>query len=398
MSSSFVVIHLAGGNDALNTVVPFTDPHYIAVRPTLALQPDSELPTLRRPGREDVPGGSGVLPINDSLGLHGALTGFRDLYEQGRLAVLLGVGYPERDRSHFRSLDVWHTAEPHQVRSDGWLGRVASVLDPQHDNPVLLTNIGRSMPLALAAPGVMAASLESIGGYGLLSPADRRGGGAGGVAHADLAALAASLYQGRALPNPWGSAQQVGVSAIRGIRSFDAVPDRGETDVQYPPFNPIAARLEIIARIATAGVGAQIFHTTHDGYDTHENQFATQHRLLADLSEAVTVFLDDLAQRDPLDRTLILIHSEFGRRIAESRGGTDHGGAGVAFLVGNGVAGGIYGDMPSLRREDSIDGDLRPSLDLREVYTAILQRFLNVDAAAVLGKALGSLRLDRTVA
>lgn len=376
-----VVIHLAGGNDYLNTVVPFGDSRYHQARPTLGLRPDLDLPVLQRPGRDELPGGPSVLPIDDQLGFHGALGPFRDLFDAGRLAVFLGVGYPDRNRSHFRSLDIWHTAEPVEAINEGWLGRTAAHLDPQHDNPVLLTNIGRSLPLAMAAPDVMAASLESVASYGLFpEEADTDAE----AHHPDLPALAATFYTRGPLPDPWQTAQEVGASALRGIDAFTRVADRRDGEARYPRFNPLAQRLDTIARIASAKIGARIFHTRQDGYDTHENQLATQHRLLAEMAEAVTVFLDDLGRRDPNDGTVVLIYSEFGRRIAESRGGTDHGGAGVAFLVGNHVRGGLYGQPPSLRAEDQLDGDLRPTVDLREVYTAVLEQFLDVDSDAVL--------------
>lgn len=369
-----VVIHLAGGNDYLNTVVPFTDPLYHRARPTLGLSPDVDLPAVPRPGRDDLPAGPSVLPVSDLLGFHGALGPLRALYDAGKVAVLLGIGYPDRNRSHFRSLDIWHTAEPVRAINEGWLGRTASRLDPGHDNPVLLTNVGRAMPLAMAAPGVMAASLESVGSYGLFPDGADTG----------LAALASTLYTGAPVPEPWRVAQGVGTSALRGIDAFAQVADRTGDDVAYPRLNPLAQRLDTIARIASAGIGARIFHTRHEGYDTHENQLATQRRLLAELAEAVTAFLADLARRDRADRTVVLIHSEFGRRIAESRGGTDHGGAGVAFLIGDTVRGGLYGEPPGLAEAETIDGDLRPTVDIREVYTAVLEQFVGVDAGAVL--------------
>lgn len=389
--TNLVVIHLAGGNDALNTVVPYDDPRYHDARPTLALRPDLDLPVLQRPGRDDLSGGAAVLPIESGLGLHGALGGLARLYRERRLAVLLGIGYPDRDRSHFRSLDVWHTAEPHAKRNDGWLGRTATRLDPAHDNPVLLTNIGRALPLAMSAPGVMAASLETVASYGLFPDRSSR-------AEPRLANLAAELYRRRSLPDPWRGTQLVGRSAMQGIDAFSAVADDARAESPYPRFNPLAERLATIARIIDADIGARIFHTAHDGYDTHERQMPTHHRLLADLAEAVTVFLDDLTRRGRDEETIVLIHSEFGRRIAESRGGTDHGGAGVAFLVGTRVHGGVYGQQPSLRPADTIDGDLAVSIDLRELYTAILEQFLDVDAEAVLGRAHGNVQLVREAA
>jgi uncharacterized protein (DUF1501 family) len=389
LDHDLVVIHLAGGNDYLNTVVPYGDPRYYDARPTLGLHPDVDLPALRPPGRtEDIPAGPSVVLLDDRLGLHGALETFGDLYGNGKLAVFLGVGYPDRDRSHFRSLDIWHTADPVSPRSEGWLGRAAAHLDPNHENPVLLVNVGRKLPLAMAAPGVMAASLESVASYNIFPEAlsDE-------TRHRRLARAARAYYEGDRLTDPWSTAQSVGASALGGIDIFGRVEDRVPEGVAYPPFNRIAERLRVIAGIKAAGVGSRLFYTSHEGYDTHENQLVTQRRLFVDLSEAIAAFLDDLDERLPGHRTEVLVFSEFGRRVAENHGGTDHGGAGVAFLLGNHVRGGLYGDYPALDAGHLIDGDLRPTLDFRALYTSLLEQFVGVDAGAVLDQPMHSLEL-----
>ncbi|MFP5375585.1 MAG: DUF1501 domain-containing protein [Acidimicrobiia bacterium] len=378
-----VVIHLAGGNDYLNTVVPYDDGRYHDARPGLGLHPGRELPPLRLPGRaEELPPGPSVVPLDERVGLHGAHGTFHRLYDAGRLAVFLGIGYPDRDRSHFRSLDIWHTADPVAPRDVGWLGRAAARLDPGHEEPVLLVNVGRALPLAMAAPGVLAASLESVDSYGIFPDAR---GDAGG--HRRLSAAVRSFYGPDPLPGPWSTAQAVGAAALAGIDALGAVGRAEPAEpLCYPAFSPIAERLRVIADIKAAGVGSRVFFTAHDGYDTHENQLPVQRRLFAELSEALAAFLADLDRRVPGHRTAVLIFSEFGRRIAENRGGTDHGGAGVAFLVGDHVRGGLYGDYPDLAADRQIDGDLRPAVDFRALYTSVLEQFVGVEADAVLDR------------
>jgi uncharacterized protein (DUF1501 family) len=378
-----VVIHLDGGNDALNTLVPFDDPHYHDHRPTIGLRRGDTITLPGLPGSTQ-PGAPvpAVLPLDDRVGLHGALGLFERMYRDGKLAILRGIGYPDRNRSHFRSLDIWSTANPEAEVTDGWLGRTATALDPKHVSPVLAVNVGSRLPLALSSPGALAASMQSLDSYDMLP---------GHGPHATAAVR--GLYGDHTLPDPWRVAQRFGSSALEGIDLLRAGRDNYRQQTRYPPFSPLASRLQTIARVKAAGVGSRIFWTSHGSYDTHDNQLQTQAGLFQELSAAVEAFLDDLASQDTERGTVILIFSEFGRRVAESLGGTDHGGAGIAFLLGDRVRGGMYGEQPSLHPDDLIDGDLAQSLDFRSLYTSLLDQFVHVDPEQVLPRVLEPLNL-----
>jgi uncharacterized protein (DUF1501 family) len=384
-----VVIQLSGGNDYLNTTVPFNDPLYYDYRPTLGLRGGDILPlSFNNRDRPDLRQPS-VLPLDNRIGLHGALAPFKALYEEGKLAILLGIGYPNHNRSHFRSMDIWHTGVPETYSNVGWLGKAAHVLDPGHTNPVLIANLGKAAPLALAHPGVLAASLDSLTTYGIFpddvgTPEE----------HSALSRIAKRIYDAPGTPSPWQAAQSIGKNALVGIDLLRAAASYRST-IDYPLFNPLADHLRTIAKIKSARLGTRIFYANQGGYDTHNEQLAMQQRLLEQLAAAVSAFLRDLETKALADDTVILIFSEFGRRIVENRGGTDHGAAGVAFLIGNHVKGGLYGDYPSLRPADQIEGDVRPTLDFREVYAAILDQFMHVDAHSVFDRSIHPLSLRK---
>lgn len=385
-----VVIQLSGGNDYLNTLVPYADGLYYDHRPTIGLRPDDVLPlTFQNRDRAD-PQQPSVVPLDARVGLHGGLAPFARLHAEGRLAVLMGIGYPDHNRSHFRSMDIWHTGVPETYSNVGWLGKTAAILDPDHQNPVLVVNLGKAAPLAVAHPGVLAASLDSLATYGIFP--DMAGDT---VRHEAFAGAVRGLYEASDLPHAWQQAGLVGRSALLGIDRLRASASGASPAVEYPRFNPLAEHLRTIATIKAARLGTRIFYATHGGYDTHNDQLVTQQRLLEQLASAVTAFLSDLESRGLADDTVILIFSEFGRRIAENRGGTDHGAAGVAFLIGPHVQGGLYGEYVSLRPEDQIDGDVRPSIDFREVYSAILGQFMHIDPQHVFGRASRALPLGK---
>lgn len=374
-----VVIHLFGGNDPLNTVIPFEDSRYYDQRPTIAVHGDAPLPrSFSTP--DDAPmDRPSIIPIEPGIGLHGSLRTIAGLYREGRVAVLNNIGYPDRDRSHFRSSDIWHTARPERFSNEGWLGRVAAHLDPSHADPALLVNVGKALPLAMASPGVVAASLPSLESYALFEGAQTDPS-----SDAGLVELARRLYE-PAEGLPVGTeARTVGAKALHGIDVLASAP--AACDDLYPRFNPLGADLSTIARIKLADVGTRVFMATHGGYDTHNDQPNSQARLFDQLDSAVGAFLAHLGSQPTARPTTLLIFSEFGRRVEENGGGTDHGGAGVAFVIGPEVRGGLYGGAPSLASADLIDGDLAPTIDFREVYTSLLDQFLSVDPEAVLDR------------
>lgn len=347
-----VVIQLTGGNDGLNTVVPYADDAYHRLRPTLRIAPDR------------------VLKLSDSLGLHPEMRGLHGLHEAGLLQTITNVGYPNPDRSHFRAMDIWHTASllPEAAR-DGWLGRVVDAARGG-DAPAALHMGDDAQPLALRTQRQPVPSIRAIdavrldGGDAAVRPAIS---GERGAASDDL------LY-----------VQRVALSSCAMARRIEGVLGEGAAPASYPDFG-LAARLRQIAQLISADFGPRIYYTSLGGFDTHARQQLAHGPLLRELSESTAAFVDDLKQRGQLDRVLVMTFSEFGRRLAENAGqGTDHGAAAPMFLAGGGCRAGVLGEPPDLSDLDA--GDVRHKLDFRSVYAAILEKWLDADARAILGE------------
>jgi uncharacterized protein (DUF1501 family) len=359
-----VVVQLSGGNDYLNTVVPYADSRYYDFRPNLGLRDDA------------------ILPIDERVGFSSAMAPIARLYEQGKVATVLGIGYPNHSRSHFRSMDVWHTAEPDDVKLEGWLAKVARLLDPQHTNPVLAVNFGRGLPRALSLSGVPVASVGSLDKYGLFPDVGP------GVARDRLLGVLQDVYFREADSSAaWVSSRLLGTgrSAQQGIEMLRAAAAAYRSGVEYPPFNQLATDLQGVATVMAGDLGTRIFYTSFGSFDTHTDEVVSHARLWERVSSALDAFFTDLDNLGLRRGTLVMVFSEFGRRIAENNAGTDHGAGGVAFLIGDEVAGGLYGEYPDLAPEAQDDGDVRPSTDFRALYASVLEQFLDVDSKDVLG-------------
>ncbi|MDI3314034.1 MAG: DUF1501 domain-containing protein [Mycobacterium sp.] len=371
-SIRLVVVQLTGGNDYLNTVVPYADGRYYDFRPHIALRDEA------------------VLPIDERVGFTSAMAPIARLYEQGKVAVVMGIGYPNHSRSHFRSMDIWHTAEPEEVKLEGWLAKVAALLDPAHTNPVLAVNFGRGLPRALSLPGVPAASVGSLDKYGLFPEIGP------GVTRNRLLRVVEDVYSGEPEPNAaWGSARLYGTArcAQQGIEMLNSAAAAYRPTVEYPEFNQLATDLQGVATVMAGHLGTRIFYTSVGSFDTHTDEVVSHARLWEKVSAALDAFFTDLEHLGLRRNTVVLVFSEFGRRIAENNIGTDHGAGGVAFLIGDLVAGGLYGEYPNLAPEAQDEGDVRPSTDFRSMYASILEQFLDVDPKAVLGSGAGFDRL-----
>jgi uncharacterized protein (DUF1501 family) len=352
-----VLLQLTGGNDGLNTVIPYADDAYHAARPTLAI-PRAQ-----------------VLRLDDHLGLPPALSPLKELHDQGQLAVVENVGYPHPNRSHFASMDIWHTASVAEVRSDttGWIGRVVDretsdvrlEADPtvihvdREPVPLLLTSRHHVVPSFADASSLRLGDAETEGLEKVLA---RSGAGDEG----DLAHITAmgrkALYQAR--------------------RLADLL--EGETSTIEYPASPLARSLEQIARLIAAGLSTRIYSTSLSGFDTHSIQAETHRGLLSTLGAAIAAFQRDLHDKGLADEVLVLTFSEFGRRIRENRSrGTDHGTAAPLFLVGRNVVPGIVGGKPDL--ETTEDGDLVHTIDFRRVYASVLESWLGVPSVPILG-------------
>ncbi|TNC19959.1 DUF1501 domain-containing protein [Amycolatopsis alkalitolerans] len=336
-----VVVTLYGGNDGLNTVIPASDPAYQKARPDLAYRPEE------------------VLDLGDGLGLNPGLKGLKSLWDGRRLAIVRGVGYPVPDHSHFRSMAIWQTASPGTSVPTGWLGRW---LDATGDDPLRAVSVEPVLPPLLAGERTAAASLPADG---LRLP--------GGTLGQSFTAL--------------GAAQQ-GEDELTA-RAARSVADLHRAAQAFGPGKAakaggLTAQLDLVAGLIEAGVPTRVYSVSLGGFDTHADERATQQRLLTSLDGALAPFLQRLAKTDRGRQAVVLVYSEFGRRVAANASdGTDHGTAGPVFLAGNGVRGGFYGAQPSLTDLDH--GDLKESTDFRAVYATVLERVLGTDPGRVLG-------------
>jgi uncharacterized protein (DUF1501 family) len=354
-----VVLQLSGGNDYLNTVIPYNDPLYRDFRPTVGV-PEAD-----------------ILHLDDEVGLHPSMGLIGEMYNQEKVAIIHGVGYPNSVRSHFRSMDIWHTCEPDTMGTEGWLGVATRELDPHKDNIVTAVSFGPSMFRALVSPGVPVACVDDLETYGLLTS----------IAAQEKRAKILNRFAQTYAPMVGTDAVmsylgQTGLEAMRGADILKVAPERYASNVEYAN-TTIATKLKGIAQIHLAGLGSRIFYCDHNGFDTHANQAAVHPMLWKDVSEAINDFFDDLREHDAADNVVMLLFTEFGRRVRDNGSGTDHGAGGVAFVIGDAVKGGQYGEYPSLKPADQTQGDLAPSLDFRGLYAALLEDWLGVEARPI---------------
>jgi uncharacterized protein (DUF1501 family) len=357
-----VVVQLSGGNDFMNTLVPFTNGVYYDARPLVQV-PESQ-----------------VLPISDTLGFHPSAGPLRELYRAGKVAIVQGIGYENSSRSHFRAMDIWHTCEPQKIATEGWLARVIREFDPQGLNPLTGVSFGRGLPRALAAPGVTATSVDDLDNYGLLS----------GVEIAEQRVQDLEFFKrmytpavGRGMVMEYLS--QTGQGVLKGADLLQEAPRRYRSSVEYAD-NSIARALRDVVRVHTADLGTRVFYTQHGGYDHHAQEVPTHSRLLAELSGALSSFMQDLREHNASDNVTVLVFTEFGRRMKDNGSGTDHGSGGGAFIIGDNVVGGLYAEYPSLAPVDWLNGeDLRHTFDFRGLYSTLLEQCLGLDPVPYVG-------------
>ena len=356
-----VVIQLTGGNDYLNTLIPYGDPLYYDNRTNVGI-PQAE-----------------VLPINDYVGLHPAASAIKDLYDDGKVAIINGVGYPTPNRSHFRSMDIWHTCEPDKVGNEGWLGRVIRDIDPKSENVLTGVNFGRGLPRALALSGVPVASVAVLETYGVLT------GITGEPERSEALDVFSRMYAPTIGSGPvMDYLGQTGLDALKGADILKTAPDKYESTVEYAETS-IGKNLQGIAKVLTADLGTRSFYTQHGGYDTHANQGPAHPKLWTELSQGISDFYADLREHDTADNVLMFVFTEFGRRVKDNGSGTDHGSGGMALAIGDPVKGGLYSEYPSLKAEDLLEGDLHFNFDYRGVYGTMVEKWLGLDAQSVVG-------------
>ena len=351
-----VVLQLTGGNDYFNTIIPYTDPLYYDNRPV-----------VKYPQEE-------IIKIDDKIGMAPSMGPLKDLYDQGKVAIIHGVGYADSPRSHFRSMDIWHTCEPDKVGTEGWAGRLARELDPNKENVLTAINFGHGLPRALAVPGVPVAAIADLGTYGLLT----------GITDTSQRAKALDLFSRMYTPTVGGGyvndyLRATGTDAMTGADIVKVAPEMYSSNVEYPN-SPIAMHLKDIAQVYFADLGTRIFYTQHASFDTHAGEMAAHPLLWKDVSEGIAAFFEDMKDHDAGDNVVMYLFSEFGRRVHDNGSGTDHGAAGVMFAVGDPVKGGFYGEMPSPKPEDLEQGDLVPNYDFRGGYATLLEDWFGLDA------------------
>ena len=351
-----VVVQLTGGNDYLNSVIPYTDSNYYENRLSFSVP------------QED------VIKLDTQLGFHPTMAPIREIYDRGDLAIINGVGYENSPRSHFRSMDIWHTCEPDKIGTEGWLGRAIRDLDPKGDNPITGVNIGQALPRALTVPGVPVASVSDLNTYGLLTNIeneDRR---------AKVLERFSNMYGQAIGSGPVNDyLARTGLDALRGADILKEALDRYSSTVEYGS-SSISKSLRDVAMIHTANLVTRVFYTQLGSFDTHASQPPVFDKLWTELSRAITDFWEDLKNHEADREVVMFLFSEFGRRVKDNGSGTDHGAAGACFALGPSVKGGIYGEYPSTDASDLEQGDLVPNQDFRGVYSTIVEDWLGLAA------------------
>jgi uncharacterized protein (DUF1501 family) len=354
-----VVLQLTGGNDYLNTVIPYNDPLYRDNRKAVGI------------------GDNEVLHIDKDYGFAPYLAPLKKFWDDGQLALMHGVGYLDSPRSHFRSMDIWHTCEAEKVGTEGWLGRVARDIDPKKENVVTTVSFGPCLFRALSVPGVPVACVAGpLEKYGFLPNIQER----------DQRLQVLERFSRMYKPKPGSGVMEylgtTGLDSLKGADILKVAPQKYSSTVQYPD-SSIARKLKGIAQVHLAGLGSRIFYCDHASFDTHAGQNPLHGTLWTQVTEGLEAFMADLRQHNASDNVVVLMFSEFGRRVRDNGSGTDHGAAGVTFVIGDKVKGGHYGEYPSLKAEKLVQGDLNPSMDFRSIYSTILDKWMGMNPAPI---------------
>lgn len=364
-----VVVQLAGGNDGLNTVIPYADDAYQRARRTLAI------------------GSKEALKINDYLGLHPNLAPMKSLFDDSRMAIVQGVGYPNPNRSHFRSTDIWSSGFPEkEIVTSGWIGRYFDNACPGCE-PHVGVSVGERMPLAMQGERVTPVSFETADTYRYTGPdADdylrlnlREQPTTKPSPKASLAAKKAQKIE-----NTLDFLHRTAMDAQLSSDQILAMTKRHQTGADYPR-NPFGNGLRSVAAMIAGGLPTRVYYVSLGGFDTHQNQKGRHENLMTQLAQGVSAFWADLKAQKNDDRVMMMTFSEFGRRVEQNAsGGTDHGAAAPMFVIGGGVKAGVYGNHPSLTDLDQ--GDLKYNTDFRSVYATILQQWMDTPSKPILGQ------------
>jgi uncharacterized protein (DUF1501 family) len=354
-----VVVTLYGGNDGLNTLIPASDPAYQNARHELAYQPNE------------------VLSLGEGLGLNPGMKGMAGLWHDQKLAVVRGVGYPKPDHSHFRSMAIWQTASPDTQAKTGWLGRW---LDESGDDPLRALSVEPVLPPLLAGEKTAGASMPN---GGLTLPTGKFGEAVQALGVAQPGETVEQARASKSIADLFEAAK-----VLNGASSSPDDPDSEDDQERQNGASAggrgaLGAQLDLVAGLVEAGVPTRAYSVSLGGFDTHADERGTQQRLLTELDAAVTPFVQRMRKTDRGRNVVVLVYSEFGRRVvANASEGTDHGTAGTMFLMGDRVRGGFHGEQPSLTDLDN--GDLKETTDFRSVYGTLIEKVLGSDAGPVL--------------
>ena len=356
-----MVLQLSGGHDGLNAVIPYADGLYQQLRPQIGISADK------------------VLQLNDKVGLHPNLGSFKSLYDSGQLAILQGVGYPNPNRSHFRSMEIWQTARPDGPTPDqGWLGAFMAEIYKAGDSPFECVNFGASVPQALHTTHAPIAAIQDTSTFQFV--VDRRLPSMKDPLLKTFSQVASRPAQKtpalQLVGDTWNATRQ-------GVDTLSSLTEKYQAKAQYP-VNPLGKTLQQVAQMLSSDVGARVIYLQLGGFDTHANEKPQHATLMSQLADSLAAFQADLTGQGLADQVVTMTVSEFGRRVKENGSqGTDHGAAGPMFVVGKSVKGGLYGDHPSL--SDLDDGDLKFGIDFRSAYATVLEDWLGASAQDLLG-------------
>src|ERR1051325_6700711 len=354
-----VVLQLTGGNDYLNTVIPYNNGLYKDNRKAVGIA-DADM-----------------LYLDQAHAIPSDMAPLKKFWDDDKLAIRHGVGYLDSPRSHFRSMDIWHTCEAEKVGTEGWLGRVVREFDPKKQNVVTAVSFGPCLFRALSVPGVPVACVAGpLEQYGFLPTIGDQ------AQRLKVLETFQHMYQpieGSGVMEYLGT---TGLDALKGADILKVAPSRYRSEAKYPNTS-IGRKLKGIAQVHFADLGTRVFYCDHGSFDTHAGQNPIHASLWNDLNKGLEVFMADLRAHDRSDNVIVLIFSEFGRRVRDNGSGTDHGAAGVTFVLGERVKGGHYGDMPSLEAGKLVQGDLNPNQDFRGIYSTILDKWLHMDPVPI---------------
>lgn len=383
-SPILVVVQLAGGNDGLNTVVPYANDDYRRARPRLAVSADD------------------VLRLNDDIGFHPSLAGLKSLYDDGILSVIQGVGYPNPNRSHFRSMEIWQTAsDSDRNERHGWVGRY---FDNQcsGEDPGVGIAIGKESPQAFAASRPKGITFQTPEQYRFVGADEDSAVGMAEMAMRERLEDSneggsvnslSGARRNRPGESPLAFLERTAMDAQASSDTINEVVRTARNRSDYPA-SRLARDLKTVGKLIAGGLSTRIYYVSQGGFDTHSNQLSTHERLLREYAEALKAFMLDMKEQGNQERVQVLTFSEFGRRVKENAsGGTDHGAAAPVFVAGGTVKGGIVGDHPSLAPEDLLKGDVRFGTDFRSVYATLLEGHLQTESQSVLKGVFSTLDL-----